>query len=189
MIPMIASATARGLGCRPGMISLASTRQKLAQQSNRSFHKYRDTHFSTSPRTNSNLESIKLRVTRRFLSTGGAKPGQSKPKTLSEAPVSPFSKFWKSFLGPKPMPERWSAAWYREMVLICTVFAITGSSTMVLVSLNHNLEGESSLCEVSHANETRFPMNSYPFLLCVTQYCPITYHRCRFDQQFRRDWA
>jgi hypothetical protein len=31
------------------------------------------------------------------------------------------------------MPPRWTFTWYREMVLLCTVFAITGSSTMVLV--------------------------------------------------------
>jgi hypothetical protein len=31
------------------------------------------------------------------------------------------------------MPPRHTGAWYREMVLICTVFAVTGSSTMVLV--------------------------------------------------------
>ena len=36
------------------------------------------------------------------------------------------------FLAPKPMPKRYTFAWYREMVLICTVFAITGSSTMLV---------------------------------------------------------
>lgn len=37
------------------------------------------------------------------------------------------------FMGPKPMPKKGSSEWYREMVLLCTVFAITGSSTMILV--------------------------------------------------------
>ena len=41
--------------------------------------------------------------------------------------------FIQRFLGPKVMPERNSFQWYREMVLLCTVFAITGTSTMVLV--------------------------------------------------------
>ena len=41
--------------------------------------------------------------------------------------------FIQRFLGPKIMPERGSFLWYREMVLLCTVFAITGTSTMVLV--------------------------------------------------------
>ena len=39
---------------------------------------------------------------------------------------------WQKFLAPKPMPERYSASWYREIVLICTVFAITGSTTMIV---------------------------------------------------------
>jgi hypothetical protein len=39
---------------------------------------------------------------------------------------------WQKFLAPKPMPERHSASWYREIVLICTVFAITGSTTMLV---------------------------------------------------------
>jgi len=41
--------------------------------------------------------------------------------------------FLQRFLAPKVMPERNTPRWYLEMALICTVFAITGSSTMVLV--------------------------------------------------------
>lgn len=41
--------------------------------------------------------------------------------------------WWKRFLGPKPMPVRYTKEWYYEVTLICTVFAITGSSTMMLV--------------------------------------------------------
>ena len=41
--------------------------------------------------------------------------------------------FLQRFLAPKPMPPRNTPAWYKEMILICTVFAITGSSTMFLV--------------------------------------------------------
>ena len=37
------------------------------------------------------------------------------------------------FLGHKEIPPKGTFAWYREMVLLCTVFAITGSSTMLLV--------------------------------------------------------
>jgi len=39
---------------------------------------------------------------------------------------------WQRFLAPKLMPERGTFAWYREMVLICTVFGITGSTTMMV---------------------------------------------------------
>jgi hypothetical protein len=42
--------------------------------------------------------------------------------------------FLQRFLGPKEMPQRGTLRWYAEMVLLCTVFAITGSSTMALVS-------------------------------------------------------
>jgi hypothetical protein len=46
---------------------------------------------------------------------------------------SSFAKFCYWYLGEKTMPPRWTLPWYREMILICSVFAITGSSTMVLV--------------------------------------------------------
>jgi hypothetical protein len=57
-----------------------------------------------------------------------------KKEASNDMSSSGFSQMWNRFIGPKEMPPRWSATWYREMVLICTVFAITGSSTMVLVS-------------------------------------------------------
>mmetsp|Transcript_18684 Transcript_18684/g.38997 ORF Transcript_18684/g.38997 Transcript_18684/m.38997 type:complete len:252 (-) Transcript_18684:162-917(-) len=41
--------------------------------------------------------------------------------------------FLQRFLGPKPMPPRNTPKWYAEIALICTVFGITGSSTMFLV--------------------------------------------------------
>lgn len=62
---------------------------------------------------------------RRFLKTSATKKHASDPQG--------FAGFWKRFTGPKVMPERWTAEWYREVTLICTVFAITGSSTMILV--------------------------------------------------------
>lgn len=52
----------------------------------------------------------------------------------TEASPSQIAQFWSRFTGPKEMPPRWTPAWYREMVVVCTVFAITGSSTMILVS-------------------------------------------------------
>lgn len=45
----------------------------------------------------------------------------------------PPSSFLQRWLAPKEMPKRNTPRWYAEMVLICTVFAITGTSTMVLV--------------------------------------------------------
>ena len=43
--------------------------------------------------------------------------------------------FLQRFLGPKDIPPRGTIGWYGEMLLICTVFAITGTSTMMLVRL------------------------------------------------------
>ena len=56
--------------------------------------------------------------------------GSNSGSRLSESNAS--MTIWQKFLAPKPMPERYSALWYREIVLICTVFAITGSTTMIV---------------------------------------------------------
>ena len=45
--------------------------------------------------------------------------------------------FLQKFLGPKEMPPRGTLKWYGEITLICTVFAITGTSTIVLVRFQH----------------------------------------------------
>lgn len=41
--------------------------------------------------------------------------------------------FLSRWMGHKEIPPRGTLKWYGEMVLLCTVFAITGTSTMVLV--------------------------------------------------------
>lgn len=72
--------------------------------------------------------------------TGRPKPDTSttaKQGVKNEAKDGVFSsrlsQAWNRFIGPKEMPPRWTPRWYGEVTLICTVFAITGSSTMVLV--------------------------------------------------------
>ena len=45
--------------------------------------------------------------------------------------------FLQKILGPKEMPPRGTLKWYGEITLICTVFAITGTSTIVLVRFQH----------------------------------------------------
>ena len=47
----------------------------------------------------------------------------------------PEGKFLRRWMAPREMPQRGTLKWYGEMVLICTVFAITGTSTMVMVSI------------------------------------------------------
>ena len=73
--------------------------------------------------------------------TGHPKPDTStatkqgvKNETMDGVQQSRLSQAWNRFIGPKEMPPRWTPRWYGEVSLICTVFAITGSSTMVLVS-------------------------------------------------------
>lgn len=70
--------------------------------------------------------------TRRVFSKGTPK---ETPKEQGEKIVEQATKqtWMERFLGPKEMPEKKTASWYREMVLLCTVFAITGSSTMFMV--------------------------------------------------------
>ena len=82
---------------------------------------------------NNNLNATKLLSRSRYLlhraryfSAGGS-GGGGKP----QPPTTPT--FLQRWMAPKEMPPRWTLRWYGEMVLICTVFAITGTSTMVLV--------------------------------------------------------
>jgi len=99
------------------MLYKAITRQKIIGRRLRSYG-------------NMNSQNGKIN-NRKEVAKSATKDAISKPTLTSS--YSHILKFWKSFSGPKPMPERWTAKWYREMVLICTVFAITGSSTMLLV--------------------------------------------------------
>lgn len=125
--------------CESGVASLFSSRQRLILQHKHALQGGYHMRCQKSPRMEYSLELLKKYSVRRFSSSGGMKsPKRSvisgTKDSTSREPVMPFSQFLKSYLQPKPMPDRWSSAWYREMALICTVFAITGSSTMVLVS-------------------------------------------------------
>ena len=71
---------------------------------------------------------------RRNLTTGKPEGKAVVKEASSSTKNKDSSSFLQRFLGPKEMPPRWTFTWYREMVLLCTVFAITGSSTMVMVS-------------------------------------------------------
>lgn len=139
MMLIIKSITTR-IGCRSGLESLSSSRQRFIRQHEHARQVYYHKRCPTSLGMVYSGASIKKSFIWRFLSTGGGRSPKKNIQSLKEAvksePIestSSFSKFWKSYLQPKPMPDRLSAAWYREMALICTVFAITGSSTMVVV--------------------------------------------------------
>ena len=53
--------------------------------------------------------------------------------STSSSSSSTRTAFLQRFLAPKAMPPRNTPRWYAEMALICTVFGITGTSTMFLV--------------------------------------------------------
>jgi hypothetical protein len=58
----------------------------------------------------------------------------NKPTDGASASKEKPASWWENFIAAKTMPTRYTAAWYREMLLVCTVFAITGSTTMVVCS-------------------------------------------------------
>jgi len=64
---------------------------------------------------------------------GVVEAGESVQPTLTTSTTSTSTTFLQRFLGPKPMPPQNTFRWYMEMTLLCTVFAISGTSTMVLV--------------------------------------------------------
>lgn len=71
-------------------------------------------------------------VTGRF--TNARRRALSGERSSGDKPEIPTpSTFMERFLATKPMPPRNTPRWYAEMVLLCTVFGITGSSTMFLV--------------------------------------------------------
>jgi hypothetical protein len=58
----------------------------------------------------------------------------SSSSTSSDSSVSTHERtWWQQWTGPRQMPPKYTMKWYLEMLLICTVFAITGSSSMFLV--------------------------------------------------------
>lgn len=54
-------------------------------------------------------------------------------KSISNVKEAKNLSFTQRWLSPKDIPPRGTLKWYGEMTLICTVFAITGTSTMFLV--------------------------------------------------------
>jgi len=77
------------------------------------------------------------------------------PKTSTTAPDKASTSFLTSFLAPKQMPPRYAPRWYAEMALLCTVFGITGTSTMVLVrpAVSDGLGLRGTMKEGKYTNE------------------------------------
>mmetsp|Transcript_26245 Transcript_26245/g.38426 ORF Transcript_26245/g.38426 Transcript_26245/m.38426 type:complete len:230 (+) Transcript_26245:189-878(+) len=75
-----------------------------------------------------NIQNQLVNASRRHFTSKGGSGGSGGGGDKKEKMT-----FLQRFLAPKEMPPRYTPKWYGEMVLLCTVFAITGSSTMVLV--------------------------------------------------------
>mmetsp|Transcript_29477 Transcript_29477/g.35057 ORF Transcript_29477/g.35057 Transcript_29477/m.35057 type:complete len:218 (-) Transcript_29477:8-661(-) len=56
-----------------------------------------------------------------------------KKRMLTSAGDKASGSVLQRWMAPRDMPPRGTVKWYAEMVLICTVFAVTGTSTMVIV--------------------------------------------------------
>ncbi|KAI2513477.1 hypothetical protein MHU86_951 [Fragilaria crotonensis] len=69
-----------------------------------------------------------IKYNRRVFSEGSPKEAEKIASHVNQKPT-----WLQKFFSLKEMPEKYTFQWYREMVLICTVFAVTGSSTMFLV--------------------------------------------------------
>ena len=73
-----------------------------------------------------------ITTSRSVFSEGSPKEAEKVARHVNQQPT-----WLQKFFSLKEMPEKYTFQWYREMVLICTVFAVTGSSTMFLVSMRH----------------------------------------------------
>jgi len=79
-------------------------------------------------------ETFATRGNKEIKSNESTSSSSSVPNNNAMNEIKSNASFWQKWTSAKEMPERGTMQWYKEMVLICTVFGITGSSTMVLVS-------------------------------------------------------
>ncbi|KAJ9448803.1 conserved transmembrane protein, mitochondrial, partial [Diplonema papillatum] len=66
---------------------------------------------------------------------GGARETGNPPRSPDAAspPPAALSKFWSWTTQERADPPRYSASWWLDKLLICTVFAITGSASLYFV--------------------------------------------------------
>ena len=140
-----ASITTRGMSLvRPSIAAALSTstpRQRWVKHSIHTLQQQQKQHCAQRPmRTSSrrvllsNVESIQTIIGRRLLSSSGnknvmnskntaninsIKEASTKPATKGDAAAATSKPFWKSFLEPKPMPERWTNAWVCASISVC----------------------------------------------------------------------
>lgn len=82
------------------------------------------------PGKNCLRQSLQQRQQQRFISNKQkTKASEYAEETIDNANLS----MWEKWTAPRPMPPRNTFEWYLEMALVCSIFAITGTSTMVVV--------------------------------------------------------
>lgn len=57
-------------------------------------------------------------------------------RNFSNKSLKEETRWWERFTAERTMPKRYTAAWYGEMLLVCTVFGITGSTTMIVRNIH-----------------------------------------------------
>lgn len=82
-----------------------------------------------------NMTSISTPLLRRFCNNKRRQPfASSSSSSGSKQQIKTHKQTWyQNWTAPVEIPPRNTFKWYGEMTLLCTVFAITGSSTMFLV--------------------------------------------------------
>lgn len=76
-----------------------------------------------------NTRNLTSKTTSDAIKKGSVQAAQSSASKTAQ----PHGTLLQRWMGHKEIPPRGTLKWYGEMALLCTVFAITGSSTMVLV--------------------------------------------------------
>ena len=119
-----------------------ATRNLMSLSKSKSFPKFVPTYLRRSPSSFPSTAQSKLyeyssvQLSIRNLS-GKAVKEAMKNQSTKATDVATSQKVEQTFIqrwmAHKEIPPRGTLKWYGEMVLLCTVFAITGTSTMVLV--------------------------------------------------------
>jgi hypothetical protein len=106
-----------------------SRNSNASYYTNLAIHKYK--YF---PKSRGNVNNSRRTLTSKSTSAGTSKLGEkTAEKTTVGVKQQTQPSFMSKWMGHKEIPPKGTLKWYGEMVLICTVFAITGTSTMVLV--------------------------------------------------------
>lgn len=116
-----------------------ATRNLMSMSKSKSFPKFAPTFLRSSPSSFTSMVQPKLygisskQFSIRYLTGKATKEAMKAKDVATSASQKIEQTFIQRWMAHKEIPPRGTLKWYGEMVLLCTVFAITGTSTMVLV--------------------------------------------------------